>query len=140
VAHGRRWRDVGRARSPTWPTDDIPPEGPAPANPADGAQRMAAAQTALERPFILFDTTGRMISANAIAHSVLIYVIGPEGRFVIQFSNATDPDNMARTLSALINQRTILNKSPGAPYIGGELIPPIFGESAYHPDMSIQKL
>jgi hypothetical protein len=84
--------------------------------------------------------SGRMISDNAITHSVMIYVIGPEGGFVTQFSNATDPDNMARTLTALINQRTISNKSPGAPCIGGELIPPIFGESAYHPDMSIQKL
>jgi protein SCO1 len=161
-----------------------------------GAQRMAAAQTALERPFILVDTTGRMISDKdlrgrwllvffgytswpdicpttlgslaavleqlgsvatrvqpvfitidptrdtpealgayltsfdrriigltgndeqiariaaifgvqyfqvpgsdpkdyAIAHSALIYVIGPEGGLVTQFSNDNDPDNMA---------------------------------------------
>ena len=168
-----------------------------------GAQRMAAAQTALERPFILVDTTGRMISDKdlrgrwllvffgytscpdicpttlgligavmeqlgsvatrvqpvfitvdptrdtpavlgaylasfdqriigltgndeqiariaamfgaqyfrvpgsdpkeyAIAHSALIYVIGPEGGIVTQFSNANDSDNMSRTLISLI--------------------------------------
>lgn len=37
-----------------------------------------------------------------IAHSALVYVIGPEGGIVTQFSNANDPDDMARTLSALI--------------------------------------
>jgi protein SCO1/2 len=38
----------------------------------------------------------------AIAHSALIYVIGPEGGIVTQFSNANDADDMARTLTALI--------------------------------------
>jgi protein SCO1 len=38
-----------------------------------------------------------------IAHSALVYVIGPEGGIVTQFSNANDPDDMARTLAALIN-------------------------------------
>jgi cytochrome oxidase Cu insertion factor (SCO1/SenC/PrrC family) len=38
----------------------------------------------------------------AIAHSALIYLIGPEGGIVTQFSNANDPDDMARTLTSLI--------------------------------------
>jgi protein SCO1/2 len=37
-----------------------------------------------------------------IAHSTLIYVIGPEGGIVTQFSNATDPDGMAKTLATLM--------------------------------------
>jgi protein SCO1/2 len=168
-----------------------------------GAQRMAAAQTTLERPFALVDTTGRMISDKdlrgrwllvffgytscpdicpttlgsiasvleqlgsiatrvqpvfitvdptrdtpealgaylasfdqriigltgndeqiarvaaifgaqyfqmpgsdpkdySIANSALIYVIGPEGGIVTRFSNANDPDNMAKALTSLI--------------------------------------
>jgi protein SCO1 len=39
----------------------------------------------------------------AFAHSSLIYVIGPEGGIVTQFSNANDPANMARILTSLIS-------------------------------------
>jgi cytochrome oxidase Cu insertion factor (SCO1/SenC/PrrC family) len=36
------------------------------------------------------------------AHSALVYVIGPEGGIVIQFSNANDPEKMTKTLATLI--------------------------------------
>ena len=38
----------------------------------------------------------------AVAHTTFVYVIGPEGGIVIQFANANEPDNMARTLTALM--------------------------------------
>jgi protein SCO1 len=38
----------------------------------------------------------------AIAHSAMIYVIGPEGGLVTQFPNVNDPSDMARTLTSLI--------------------------------------
>jgi protein SCO1/2 len=38
----------------------------------------------------------------AMAHSALFYIIGPEGGIVTQFSNANDPEEMAKTLAALI--------------------------------------
>jgi cytochrome oxidase Cu insertion factor (SCO1/SenC/PrrC family) len=37
-----------------------------------------------------------------MAHSGVIYVIGPEGGIVTQFSNANDPAQLARTLAALV--------------------------------------
>ena len=37
-----------------------------------------------------------------ITHSSRIYVIGPEGGIVTQFSSADDPDRIVKTLSTLM--------------------------------------
>jgi protein SCO1/2 len=49
-----------------------------------------------------FKVPGSDPQEYTMAHSALVYVIGPEGGIVTQFSNAHDPDDMARTLAALI--------------------------------------
>ena len=49
-----------------------------------------------------FKVPGSDPKKYTIAHSALIYVIGPEGGIVTQFSNANDPADMARMLTALI--------------------------------------
>jgi protein SCO1/2 len=49
-----------------------------------------------------FKVPGSDPKEYAIAHSALIYLIGPEGGIVTQFSNANDPEELARTLTSLI--------------------------------------
>jgi protein SCO1/2 len=49
-----------------------------------------------------FKVPGSDPSEYTIAHSALVYVIGPEGGIVTQFSDAHDPDNMAGTLNSII--------------------------------------
>jgi protein SCO1 len=46
-----------------------------------------------------FKVPGSDPKEYAIARSALIYLIGPESGVVTQFSNANDPDDMARTLT-----------------------------------------
>jgi len=50
-----------------------------------------------------FRVPGNDPGAYAMAHSALVYVIGPEGGMVTQFANANDPDTMASTLASLID-------------------------------------
>jgi protein SCO1/2 len=49
-----------------------------------------------------FRVPGVAAGEYTMAHSSLIYVIGPEGGIVTQFSNADDRDRMAKTLSVLM--------------------------------------
>jgi protein SCO1/2 len=49
-----------------------------------------------------FKVPGGNFKEYTIAHSALIYVIGPEGGIVTQFSNANDPGEMARRLTSLM--------------------------------------
>lgn len=49
-----------------------------------------------------FKVPGSKPKEYAIAHSALIYVIGPEGGIVTQFSNADNPEEMARRLTSLM--------------------------------------
>jgi protein SCO1/2 len=49
-----------------------------------------------------FQVPGMEAREDMVAHGSLIYVIGPEGGLVTQFSNVDDPDRMAKTLDALM--------------------------------------
>jgi protein SCO1/2 len=48
-----------------------------------------------------FKVPGTDVKEYAMAHSALVYLIGPEGGIVTQFSNANDVDDMTRKLAAL---------------------------------------
>jgi protein SCO1/2 len=49
-----------------------------------------------------FKVPGANPKEYSIAHSAVVYVVGPEGGLVTQFSNANDADAMARTLAVLL--------------------------------------
>lgn len=49
-----------------------------------------------------FKLPGTGLEEYTIAHSALVYVIGPEGGIVTEFPNASDPGDMARRLAVLI--------------------------------------
>ncbi len=54
-------------------------------------------------PFFKVPGTGPTgLGEYTIAHSALVYVIGPEGGIVTQFSPVNDPAGVARTLTALM--------------------------------------
>jgi protein SCO1/2 len=49
-----------------------------------------------------FKVPGADPKEYTMAHSALLYLIGPEGGIVTQFSNGNDPEEMTKTLAALI--------------------------------------
>jgi protein SCO1/2 len=49
-----------------------------------------------------FKEPGTQPGEFTMAHSAMVYVIGPEGGLVTQFANANDPDTIATTLATLM--------------------------------------